>query len=318
MTLPNQPSLELPLLLELERAGGAARPRLEFYNKVVAHFPDVQPADRELVRRNGRTKVWENTVDWARNSLRAQGQMYGGKGDGWQITPDGKTRLRKDLLSLGLPPADVEGFVAGRDTIAGRLGHQWRPRQLALRRASRSREITVQGPPPEPLPETKAKPALRPYEAPVGDIRAQVLSRLRALDDAQFERFCGRLMEALGFEHVEITGRSHDRGIDGHATLKHLRLRIAFQAKNWRNNPVGAPRVREFRGSIVNRFPLGVCVTTSSFTTGAEEEANEPGPPKMVLVDGDKLVEIMLERGLGVHTVPVTKQEISEDFFASI
>ncbi len=76
--------------------------------------------------------------------------------------------------------------------------------------------------------------------------------------------------------------------------------------------------MREFRGSIWNRFQVGIYVTTSSFTAGAQEEAGEPGPPKIVLIDGGKLVDIMIEKGLGVHTVPVTRQEVSEEFFGSI
>ena len=144
----------------------------------------------------------------------------------------------------------------------------------------------------------------------------QLLERVKALDDTQFERLCGCLLEVMGFEDVQITGHSHDRGIDGHATLKYLGLKAAFQAKNWRNNQVGGPRVREFRGSI-NRFPVGMFITTSSFTSGAQEEADEPGP-RIVLIDGDKLVDIMIEKDLGVRTVPVTTQEISEEFFGSI
>lgn len=99
--------------------------------------------------------------------------------------------------------------------------------------------------------------------------------------------------------------------------LKHMGLKVAFQAKNWRNNSVGSRPVREFRGSV-HRFQVGIYVTTSSFTAAAIEEAEDPGPPKIVLIDGDKLVDIMLENGLGVRTVPVTRHEVAEDFFASI
>lgn len=69
MTLPNQPSLKLPLLLELERAGGAARPRLEFFEKIMAHFPDVTAEDRKLVESNGRTEVWQHNIQGARAAL---------------------------------------------------------------------------------------------------------------------------------------------------------------------------------------------------------------------------------------------------------
>ena len=52
MTLPGKREIEIPLLEEIERAGGATRPR-DLYGPVAAHFPEVTEADLEARHRAG-------------------------------------------------------------------------------------------------------------------------------------------------------------------------------------------------------------------------------------------------------------------------
>jgi restriction system protein len=76
--------------------------------------------------------------------------------------------------------------------------------------------------------------------------------------------------------------------------------------------------MQQFKGSLAySGNERGVFVTTSDFTQGASEVAEGPGIP-IVLVNGQNLVARMLEKGLGIRTIPVTKREIDEGFFENL
>jgi len=103
------------------------------------------------------------------------------------------------------------------------------------------------------------------------EYRAEVLTRLRSLTSAGFEHFCQELLLETGFEDVEVTGRSGDRGIDGQGILKInplYSMKVAFQAKRYIDT-VGSGVVRDFRDSVVGRADRGLLITTGTFTRGA-------------------------------------------------
>jgi restriction system protein len=97
-----------------------------------------------------------------------------------------------------------------------------------------------------------------------------------------------------------------------------IKLKVAFQAKRYgQDTPIRAPAIRDFKGGVIGRFDRGIFITTSNFTRGAIEEADQPGMT-IVLMDGRSLVQHMIDLGLGVKTIPVVTQEVSEDFFKGL
>ena len=128
----------------------------------------------------------------------------------------------------------------------------------------------------------------------------------------------GEYMKAKGFAAVEVTGTSHDGGIDGHCELPFINVRVAFQAKRYGvGNNVGIEPVQRLQGSMSNSYDRGVFITTSSFTRGAQEWVDE-AQAHITLIDGDDLVEQMVEVGLGIRTIPVVNQEVDEKFFVGL
>lgn len=148
-----------------------------------------------------------------------------------------------------------------------------------------------------------------------GDHRMALMDLLKKLSPAGFEKLCQRLLREAGFQHVEITGRSGDGGIDGKGRLQVnalLSFHVIFQCKRY-SGPISAGQMRDFRGAIAGRTDKGIFLTTSTFTAEAQREASRDGVTPIELVDGDKLVDMFEQLELGL--VPKTAYDIDHKFF---
>lgn len=170
-----------------------------------------------------------------------------------------------------------------------------------------------------PVEEVTTEPLVQPLEARPSDMAKELLQRILSVSSDKFERLVGKLLEVKGLSDIRITGRPGDRGIDGEAKVPFLDIQIAFQAKRYDpTNTISYQDVAAFKGSLSTRgLSRGVFVTTSSFSPGAKEAA-EQGEPKIVLVDGDALVAILIEHNIGVVKVPVIEMKIDNGFFGSL
>jgi restriction system protein len=137
------------------------------------------------------------------------------------------------------------------------------------------------------------------------EVRRRLLARLMTLPPAEFETLVSRLLVALGFEEVSVTGRSGDGGIDVRGTLvvgAVIRTRMAVQAKRWKAN-VQSPVVQQVRGSL-GTHDQGLIITTSDFSTGARTEAERPNAVPVALMNGEQLVALLVEHSIGVRRAP--------------
>lgn len=141
------------------------------------------------------------------------------------------------------------------------------------------------------------------YEAA---FRTQMLERLQDLSPREFEYFARRLLKAYGFVDVTVTQVGRDGGIDGHGKLKLglATMRAAFQCKKWQGN-VSRPEVDKFRGAIQGAYEQGVFFTTSDFTPEARDASLRRGAAPIILLNGESIVDLMIDKGLGVQRVPL-------------
>jgi restriction system protein len=105
----------------------------------------------------------------------------------------------------------------------------------------------------------------------------------------------------MGFEDIMVTERSSDRGIDVRGTLvvgESVRIRMAVQAKKWEQN-IHSPIVQQVRGSL-GAHEQGLIITTSDFSKGAREEASRRNAVPVALMNGEQLVALLAEYGIGV------------------
>ena len=166
-----------------------------------------------------------------------------------------------------------------------------------------------------PVPATPSLLSL--MENHTRSVRRELKDILQGLDPYQFEHVSGQLLRAMGFRNVTVTARSADGGIDGHGQLRLgiVSVSAAFQCKRWQR-AIGRPEVDAFRGATQGSFDQAILMTTSNFTQGAREAAVRPGCIPIVMLDGDALVDRMIEHGFGVTNRPLLIPQVDEDFFA--
>ena len=149
------------------------------------------------------------------------------------------------------------------------------------------------------------------YETYDTQFRSKLLDRLYELTPTQFEHFARQLLTAYGFVQMTVTQVARDGGIDGHGMLKVglARMAVAFQCKRWEGN-VPRPEVDKFRGAIQGEFEQGMFFTTSDFTRGAMDASIKKGAVPVILLNGESIVDLMIEKEFGVLKKPL---QIYED-----
>jgi restriction system protein len=132
--------------------------------------------------------------------------------------------------------------------------------------------------------------AYDPYQA--------VLDQILTLDDKEFEILVGHLLTALGFEGSEVVGKSGDGGVDaiGELNIANLaKVKVYVQAKRYKlANKIAASTVRQLRQAI----PFGgqgAFITTAGFQKAALDVALEAGFPRIGLINGSQLVDLLVE-----------------------
>ena len=153
-------------------------------------------------------------------------------------------------------------------------------------------------------------------------LKADLIDKLKACEPEFFERLVVQLLLKMGYggsrqEAGEAVGKTGDGGIDGVINEDRLGLdAIYLQAKRW-DGSVGEGPIRDFKGALdAKGAQKGVFITTSSFTPAAMQAARNSRSYKIVLIDGQRLAELMIEHDLGV-SVAATYQlkRIDSDFF---
>ncbi|MFC0580991.1 restriction endonuclease [Micrococcoides hystricis] len=154
------------------------------------------------------------------------------------------------------------------------------------------------------------------------EVGAQLLARLREGHPDFFEQAVVELLLGMGYGGAAGRGRriggSHDEGIDGLIDQDPLGLdQVYIQAKRYKEGSnVGREAIQAFVGALHGfGASRGVFLTTSAFTSGAIAYANKV-QSRIILIDGAKLVELMIAYRIGVQE----KQRFSivgldEDYF---
>lgn len=141
------------------------------------------------------------------------------------------------------------------------------------------------------------------YQSYLKDFKDDILSQLKKMDAFDFEKFCMQLLRVYGFNNVEVTQKSRDGGIDGFGNLKVglAYMKVAFQCKRWDNTTISRKEIDAFRGAIQGEYEQGIFFTTSSFSKEAMNASIKQGAVPVILIDGNMIVEFMIEKQFGIE-----------------
>lgn len=147
-------------------------------------------------------------------------------------------------------------------------------------------------------------------------IKNELLEKLKGVDPYYFEKVILILLKKMGYGDFIETSKSGDGGIDGIINEDKLGLdKIYIQAKRFTESKVREKDIRNFIGAMSGDTHKGVFVTTSSFDVGAVKKAND-AHHTIILIDGNKLVDLMHEYNVGVQIKSVYEiKHLDEDFF---
>ena len=156
------------------------------------------------------------------------------------------------------------------------------------------------GPTP-PDPELQAiRNLIRKREVTV---REDLRKHLLQMDPTAFEHLVARVLVAMDYEDVEVTGRSGDGGVDVVANIELgvTSVREVVQVKRHKRT-IQRKDLDALRGSLF-RFGAvrGTIVTTSGFARGAKNDSFARGAPPITLIDGDKLIDLLFKHDIGVR-----------------
>lgn len=154
-----------------------------------------------------------------------------------------------------------------------------------------------------------------------GELRTSLLEQLLNSDPYNFEQIVIDVLVAMGYggsreEAAQVTKKSNDGGIDGIINEDRLGLDVIYvQAKRWQHN-IGRKEIQSFVGALAGyQAQKGIFITTSDFIQNAIDYANSVSQ-KVILIDGPRLADLMIEHNVGVSTVrTIELKRLDSDYF---
>lgn len=301
MAVPDFQSMMLPLLTfaadGLEHTQAEARKSLGLL---------YQLSDEDLLERTsgGGQPKFANRIAWAKMHLQAAGMVDSVRRGVFRITTRGRELLDRKLPVLSLKVLEeFEEF-----------------------RAFRNMGTKKEKPSPKPVPVESSD--LTPFEILEQahetlhtSLASELLALVKANPPAFFEQLVVDLLVRMGYggsqqDAARAVGKSGDEGIDGIIDEDRLGLDVIYiQAKRWKET-ISRPELQKFVGALQGkRARKGIYITTSEFTNQARDYVTSI-ENKVVLIDGVRLAELMIEFDVGVTTVSTyAVKRVDTDFF---
>ena len=156
----------------------------------------------------------------------------------------------------------------------------------------------------EKLPNRPSQQAIVP--ATSSGLKAELLEKIKNNSPNFFEKLILDLLVEMGYSiprsDAETMWCSGDRGIDAIISQDKLGFDlIHVEMKLWKEIPVGSPDIRRFSGVLIGQgASKGLFITTSTFSDPAKALAKEVADLKIILIDGNQLVQLMIEHNIGI------------------
>jgi restriction system protein len=258
--------------------------------------------ERKALLPSGKQPRFTNRVAWAKVYLGQAGALDSPKRGHFRITDRGLTLFKDGPQRITIK--DLEQF----------------PEFQKFRAAVRThKEESGEGEENEQTPEEMLESAYQKFR---DGIASELLTRVKGSSPEFFEHLVVELLLKMGYggshkEAGEAIGRAGDEGVDGIIKEDRLGLdAIYIQAKKWEGS-VGRPEIQKFVGALHGkRAKKGVFISTSTFSADAINYVDKIDP-KVVLIDGSRLAELMIDFNVGVTpSATYETKKIDSDYFS--
>jgi restriction system protein len=271
----------------------------------LAKIMELSQEDLEERLPSGRQSTFANRVAWAKVYLTQAGVLESPKRGKFHISDRGRKILSEN-----------------RDRIDIKFLQRFEEFQ-AFRQASsknRTEKLTHTGD-DETATTTPEETLEQAYQQLRDETANELLHLVKDNTPEFFEKLVVHLIVSMGYggsvnEAGRATRKTADEGIDGVIKEDRLGLEtIYLQAKRW-EAAVGRPEIQKFVGALHGqRAKKGVFITTSRFSKEALDYVGQIDP-KVVLIDGADLVQLMIDHGVGVSTATIYEvRKVDTDFF---
>ncbi len=288
MTIPDYQQIMLPLL---KLAGNGEIHNIHDSTEKLADHFNLTDEEKTQMLPSGTQQIFLNRVGWARTYLRKAELLEYPTRAHFRITERGKKVLDEN------PQKITNRFLNRFPEFV-----QFRKRTTRKAKASEEQVISHE----EFTPQEALENA---YLRLRNELADEILDFVLKSTPSFFEKLVIDLLVAMGYggtqyEAARAVGRSGDEGIDGIIDEDRLGLdSIYIQAKRWnRDAAVGRPQIQNFVGALSGKkAKKGIFITTTNFTNEAREFAKGL-ELKVVLIDGNRLADLMIDHGVGVTT----------------
>lgn len=273
-------------------------------NVAVSYFK-ITDEEKSEKTPNGKQLLYYNRIAWSISYLRTGGLIESPERGKYKISNLGKKVLKN-------PPEKITIRFLKEINPDKNLFE----REKASKNEEKEIEISEDKTPDELIEEG--------HKRINQELSTILLQNIENASPYKFEEIVVDLLIKMGygdsdFNNGEVTSKSGDEGIDGIIKEDKLGLdKIYVQAKRWKkDSKIGRPEIQKFVGALDGqRAKKGIFITTAFFSQEAINYANNTSNATVILIDGQKLTDLMIEYEDGVtvkDTIKICK--IDTDFF---
>lgn len=301
--IPDFQSLMLPLLRQL--SDGKEHSYRQLIEALTKEF-NLTDAERREMLASGAQEVFSNRASWATTYLKKAGLIASPKRSTFVITGEGTKVLRTNPEKINTAYLrKYETFLEFQNINNTEKKEEQNDKLL---------NDTAQSTPEEALGAA--------YSSIRSALASELLEKILKLSPQFFEKMVIDLLVAMGYggsisDAGRAVGKSGDEGIDGIIKEDRLGLDIIYiQAKRWKEGTVGRPEIQKFVGALAGQgAKKGIFITTSRFSKDAEDY-NPKNETKIVLIDGEKLAQLMIDYSIGCSVQRTFEiKKIDNDYF---
>ena len=304
MAIPDFQSIMLPLL---RLCGDAKEHRNREVIDTLADEFDLSEKERKELLPSGRQAIFHNRVAWSRSYMKMAELLENTQRGVFRITDRGSKILHSPPQKI-----NIRFLMQFPEFAESRKGAQKKMKKKDIESSAAESDAGI-------TPEEQIEEA---YENLRDNLTSKILIQLKDSSPSFFEKVVVEVLVKMGYggsrrDAGEAIGKSGDEGIDGIIKEDRLGLDIIYiQAKKWEKT-ITRPEIQKFAGALQGkRARKGIFITTSKFSRGCGEYVSKIDS-KIILVDGRRLAQFMIDFNVGVSTEAIYElKRVDSDYFA--